>query len=95
MLQQLACTCLCLFPVPGTPSNNVRLTEPLENGRIKEMSDKHPNLQLGDKFWRAKAQCSEYGQHYCIKVTEVARRLDLNYSQLKKEMMGLPWWFSG
>ena len=59
MLQQLACTCLCLFAVPGTLSNNVRLTEPLENGRIKEMSDKCPNLQLGDKSWRANAQSSE------------------------------------
>jgi len=95
MLQQLACTCLCLFPIPGMLSNNVRLTELLENGRIKEMSGKRPKLQLGDKSWRANAQCSEYGKHYGIKVTEVARRLGLNYSQLKKEMMRLPWWFSG
>ena len=64
MLQQLAYTCLCLFAVPGMLSNNVRLTEPLENGRIKEMSDKRPSLQLGDKS--CNAQCSENGQHYCI-----------------------------
>ena len=48
---------------------------------------KGTNLQLVDKSWRSNAQYGEYRQQCCIMIIKLAKRLDLNYSHHKKEMI--------
>ena len=40
--------------------------------------------QLVDKFWRSNAQYSYYSKWYCIINFKVAKRINLNCSQLKE-----------
>lgn len=52
---------------------------------------KGTNLQLADKYykfnWRSNAQYSKYSEQFCIIVIQLARRLDLNYSNPRKEII--------
>ena len=44
-------------------------------------------MQIVDKFWRSNTQRSEYSQQYCIINVKFAKRLDLNCSQYRKEII--------